>query len=89
MRKACCNKVFQMTLCIYANINIFFLKDFAIKMWLNGGTPKQKLILGMAFYGRSYRLRNTAETGLNAPTKGQGTAGRYTKENGFLSYYEV
>ncbi|VDI65885.1 chitinase, partial [Mytilus galloprovincialis] len=69
--------------------NEAFNVDFAIKMWLNGGTPKQKLILGMAFYGRSYRLRNTAETGLNAPTKGQGTAGRYTKENGFLSYYEI
>ncbi|XP_052068084.1 acidic mammalian chitinase-like isoform X1 [Mytilus californianus] len=69
--------------------NEAFNVDFAIKMWLNGGTPKQKLILGMAFYGRSYRLRNTAETGLGAPTMGQGTAGRYTKENGFLSYYEI
>lgn len=66
-----------------------FFKDFAVKMWLNGGTPKEKLIMGMASYGRSFILNNTSETGLGAPTSGQGTAGSTTREKGFLSYYEV
>ncbi|VDI26188.1 Hypothetical predicted protein, partial [Mytilus galloprovincialis] len=62
--------------------------DFAVKMWLNGGTPKHKLIVGMATYGRSFTLRSLADTGFGAPTTGQGTAGTYTREKGFQSYYE-
>ncbi|CAC5395504.1 E3.2.1.14 [Mytilus coruscus] len=50
-------------------------QDFAIKMWLNGGIPKHKLILGMAAYLRSFKLRNTAETGFGVPTIGASTAG--------------
>ncbi|CAG2250400.1 E3.2.1.14 [Mytilus edulis] len=63
--------------------------DFAVKMWLNGGTPKHKLIVGMATYGRSFTLRSLADTGFGAPTTGQGTAGTYTREKGFQSYYEI
>ena len=43
----------------------------------------------MAQYGRSYKLQTPSEHGLGASTNGPGTAGTYTRENGFLSYYEV
>ncbi|XP_071128446.1 acidic mammalian chitinase-like [Mytilus edulis] len=80
-----CNTPLYKSLTPYEANNV----DFAVKMWLNSGTPKEKLIMGMASYGRSFILNNTSETGLGAPTSGQGTAGSTTKEKGFLSYYEI
>jgi len=64
------------------------LQDFAIQMWLNGGTPKDKLIVGMGLYGRSFEMASSDHR-LGAPASGAGTAGKYTREAGFLSYYEV
>ncbi len=61
--------------------------DWAVNYWLNNGTPKEKLILGMGTYGRSFRI-----TGGNAPggpASGGAAAGVYTREAGFFSYYEV
>ncbi|CAC5395505.1 E3.2.1.14 [Mytilus coruscus] len=85
------NSVTQHNSPLYESLgpNEAFNVDFAVKMWLNGGTPKHKLIVGMATYGRSFTLRNIAETGFGAPTTGQGTAGTYTREKGFQSYYEI
>jgi GH18 family chitinase len=57
-------------------------------MWLNGGTPKDKLIVGMGLYGRSFEMASSDHR-LGAPASGAGTAGKYTREAGFLSYYEV
>ena len=64
------------------------LQDFAVQMWLNGGTPKDKLIVGMGLYGRSFEMASSDHR-LGAPASGAGTAGKYTREAGFLSYYEV
>ncbi|XP_052068097.1 acidic mammalian chitinase-like [Mytilus californianus] len=85
------NSVTQHNSPLYESLapNEAFNVDFAVKMWLNGGTPKHKLIVGMATYGRSFTLRNIAETGFGAPTTGPGTAGTYTREKGFQSYYEI
>ena len=64
------------------------MQDFAVQMWLNGGTPKDKLIVGMGLYGRSFEMASSDHR-LGAPASGAGTAGKYTREAGFLSYYEV
>ncbi|CAC5392476.1 E3.2.1.14 [Mytilus coruscus] len=66
-----------------------FNVDYAVKMWLNGGAPKEKLIMGLPTYGRSFTLSNTMETGLGAPSIGRGTAGPYTREKSVLAYYEI
>ncbi|XP_052068082.1 chitinase-3-like protein 1 isoform X1 [Mytilus californianus] len=66
-----------------------FNVDYAVKMWLNGGAPKEKLIMGLPSYGRSFTLSNTMETGLGAPSIGRGTAGPYTREKSVLAYYEI
>ena len=66
-----------------------FNTDFAVKLWLNGGAPKHKLIMGLATYGRSYTLKNTGNTGLGAPASGTGNMGTYTGEKGLLAYYEI
>ncbi|XP_022910902.1 acidic mammalian chitinase-like [Onthophagus taurus] len=51
--------------------------------------PSEKIILGVPAYARTFALENNENFGLNAPTNGTGHAGLYTKENGFLSYYET
>merc|ERR1712038_1123070 len=63
--------------------------EFAAKMWTRLGTPKEKLVIGMPTYGRSFTLSNPSQYVVNSPSKGGGTAGEYTREAGFLSYYEV
>ncbi|XP_071132083.1 probable chitinase 10 isoform X1 [Mytilus edulis] len=63
-------------------------QDYAINLWLNGGTPKEKLILGLGLYGRSFKMGSSSHA-LGSPASGGGAAGRYTGEAGFLSFYEV
>ncbi|XP_038604910.1 chitotriosidase-1 [Tachyglossus aculeatus] len=62
--------------------------DFAVRYWLEKGTPASKLIMGMPTYGRSFTL-SSSNTGVGAPISGGGTPGTYTREGGMLSYYEV
>lgn len=63
--------------------------DFAANYWVSLGAPKDKLMLGTATYGRCFQLTNAADNGLGAAVKGPCTAGTYTREAGFLSYYEI
>ncbi|XP_042319704.1 chitotriosidase-1-like [Sceloporus undulatus] len=62
--------------------------DDAVKYWKSKGAPAEKIILGIPLYGRSFTL-SSSQTGVNAPASGPGTAGTYTREAGFLSYYEI
>jgi len=62
--------------------------EYAAKMWENGGMPKNKLVVGLATYGRTQKL-TTDQTSLGDPTKGAGWEGAYTLEGGFLSYFEI
>lgn len=63
--------------------------DFGIKLWERMGAPKSKLVVGLATYGRSFTLANSAQTGMNAATSGGGKAGEFTREAGFLAFYEI
>jgi len=63
--------------------------DFAANYWVAQGCPKNKLMLGMATYGRCFTLANANNFGLGAPTTGPCPAGQYTREAGFLAYYEI
>lgn len=60
-----------------------------LQVWMDRGMPCQKIALGMATYGRTYQLTNPSDTSLGAPIAGPGTAGKFTKEKGFISYYEL
>ena len=65
-------------------------QDFGVKLWEKMGAPKEKLIIGLATYGRSFTLTSpTLATGMNAPSSGGGKAGEFTRESGFLAFYEV
>jgi len=63
--------------------------DYAVNLWLERGCPKEKLVMGMGTYGRTFTLVNKAKTGLNAAASGPGAAGPSTSEKGVLSYYEI
>jgi len=52
------------------------------------GCPKDKLVIGVPLYGRTFTL-STSDNSLGAPVSGAGVAGTFTREKGFLAYYEV
>lgn len=58
--------------------------DSCVKKWIQAGIPKSKLVVGTAFYGKSFALSDAAQHGLHAPiTKELGV------EMGNPLYYEV
>uniref|UniRef100_A0A8C2YY80 Acidic mammalian chitinase n=1 Tax=Cyclopterus lumpus TaxID=8103 RepID=A0A8C2YY80_CYCLU len=67
---------------------IYFNTDYAMKYWRDQGTPVEKLHMGFAAYGRTFRL-TSASTGVGAPASGPASAGPFTREAGFWAYYEI
>ncbi|XP_029013331.2 probable chitinase 10 [Betta splendens] len=68
--------------------HVYFNVDFAMKYWRDQGAPVEKLIVGFPTYGRTFRTLSAAD-GLGAPASGPASAGPYTREAGFWSYYEI
>ncbi|XP_029008021.1 acidic mammalian chitinase-like [Betta splendens] len=67
---------------------IYFNTDYAMKYWRDNGAPLEKLRMGFAAYGRTFRL-TSSNTGVGAPASGPASAGPFTREAGFWSYYEI
>ena len=65
--------------------------------WIALGADPAKLILGLAAYGRSFKLEDPNIHGYRAPCtetwngsgRHSGAAGRFTREAGYLAYYEI
>jgi len=53
------------------------------------GADPEKLVLGIPNYGRSYTLLDSDNNELGSSANGRGHQGKYTKEDGYLAYYEV
>ncbi|XP_064156580.1 acidic mammalian chitinase-like [Anguilla rostrata] len=68
--------------------HMYFNTDFAMRYWRDQGTPAEKLLMGFATYGRTFRL-TSADHVVGAPASGAAPAGPYTREAGFWSYYEI
>ncbi|XP_060080739.1 probable chitinase 10 [Ylistrum balloti] len=64
-------------------------QDFAVKYWIGHGAPKEKIILGLGFYGRSFTLRSQDDHVIGADTLGPGLAQPHTKTDGFMAYFEI
>ena len=59
-----------------------------MRYWRDKGTPVEKLNMGFATYGRTFRLSSQSSQ-VGAPASGPASAGTFTREAGILSYYEV
>uniref|UniRef100_A0A8C3PIG4 GH18 domain-containing protein n=1 Tax=Calidris pygmaea TaxID=425635 RepID=A0A8C3PIG4_9CHAR len=68
---------------------IYFNVDYAMNYWKSNGAPAEKLLVGFATYGHNYILQNPSNTAVGAPATGPGPAGPYTRQAGFLAYYEI
>ncbi|XP_076597018.1 LOW QUALITY PROTEIN: acidic mammalian chitinase-like [Chaetodon auriga] len=68
--------------------HVYLNTDFAMRYWWDKGTPVEKLNMGFATYGRTFRL-STQSSQVGAPASGGAAAGTFTREAGFWSYYEV
>uniref|UniRef100_A0AAZ1Y3Y9 chitinase n=1 Tax=Oreochromis aureus TaxID=47969 RepID=A0AAZ1Y3Y9_OREAU len=63
--------------------------DQGDNIYYNGpGSSCEKLLVGFPTYGRTFTT-STAANGLGATATGPASAGPYTREAGFWSYYEV
>ncbi|XP_032898115.1 chitinase-3-like protein 2 [Amblyraja radiata] len=60
-----------------------------VTYYLNKGAPRDKLLVGIATYGRSFKLASTSNNQLGAATAGGAPAAPITKTTGFMAYYEV
>ena len=65
------------------------LQDYMINWILKTTVPRQKLNLGLAFYGISLNLSDPHNTQLGAPITGRAKGGELLNERGVMAYYEV
>lgn len=64
-------------------------QEASINAWIELGAEPEKLVLGLAMYGRTFTLKTKKMNGMNAPSKNAGESGPFTQAPGFLSYYEI
>eukprot|EP00976_Prorocentrum_cordatum_P081482 1184427-Prorocentrum_minimum.AAC.1 len=63
--------------------------EWAVDYWVAGGCPANKLVLGLASYGRGYEAADPNHLGFGDAAAGPLPAPAYTREAGMISYYEV
>ncbi|XP_043572528.1 acidic mammalian chitinase-like, partial [Chiloscyllium plagiosum] len=68
----------------YANSNV----NYAAKYWIQNGLPANKMIIGFPTFGRTFTLKSS-NASVGSAAIGPGPPGNYTKEAGFLAYYEI
>jgi len=69
--------------------NVFFNTNYTLNYWIELGASPSKIIMGLPMYGQSFTLEDPQVNGLNAKSKGPGEAGEFTRQGGFLAFYEV
>jgi len=63
--------------------------SWAVDYWIQHGASPSKLTMGLATYGRGWKLANAADHGYNAAASGASTPGASTKEAGYKAFYEI
>lgn len=65
--------------------------DYAMQFLVTSGASREKLIMGIPFYGQTFTLENSNNqlVGEGAPSNGPGEPGEFTKQPGMMAYYEI
>lgn len=63
--------------------------NFTVHYWIQGGAAREKLILGIPFYGRSFTLKDNTNHALNAQSDGLGEVGTYIRSKGVLHICDI
>lgn len=50
-------------------------QEASIDAWIDLGAPAEKLVLGLAMYGRTFTLKTKKQNGINAPATDAGASG--------------
>jgi len=74
---------------VSAIIVVLLMQRWAADYWVLLGASRDKLVVGMATYGRCFTLSNAVDTDIGAPTVGPCQPGTITREPGYLAYSEV
>lgn len=61
----------------------------SVQYWLDNGCPREKLVIGVPTYGRSFTLADQNQNGIGAATSAPGRPGPVTRSEGSLAYYEI
>ena len=48
-------------------------QDWSVRYWISNGCSPSKLVMGLALYGRTFRLANSNSNQIGAPTLGPGS----------------
>ncbi|XVE71246.1 hypothetical protein DITRI_Ditri10aG0135300 [Diplodiscus trichospermus] len=59
--------------------------SYGIGSWIRAGVPPQKLVMGLASYGHTWKLQDPSVNGIGAPANGVGPG----DEDGFFNYYAI
>ncbi|XP_068820602.1 LOW QUALITY PROTEIN: oviduct-specific glycoprotein-like [Capricornis sumatraensis] len=62
---------------------------YAMSYWQQLGVPPEKLLMGLPTYGRTFHLLRASQNELGAEAVRPAAPGKYTKQAGFLAYYEI
>ena len=65
------------------------LQNFTMNYIASLGAARSKLLMGVPFYGQTYRLVRNEWHKLGDPVSGAGAPGEFTKQPGMLAYYEI
>jgi len=60
-----------------------------LRVFLDAGFPKEKIVMGIPFYGRGFVLNDTEETGLYCGAHAGIPMGPYTGQDGIWGYQEI
>jgi chitinase len=60
----------------------------SVDYWIEKGCPANKMTLGLGAYGRVFKA-TTPEVDRLAPGTTSGVRGTFTREDGYMSYYEI